>query len=164
MLWSIITKACFNLGKSGTTDLMWRFPCHQFRIYWNSSFSLFCWYANSSWYCIFFLLYWIVTILAALMSDVILLKTDSKPAPIPVCCLIQSRNCITRANTVKTTLALHVPEPQLTAPCRVYVLLSEFRHTYGPPLSPWQPLKMVFSTPAHNISEVKGTDTKKKWK
>ena len=83
------------------------------------------------------------------------------PPPRPVWVFIQARNWVTRANTVNNCLASHRPDPQLTAPWRVYVFPSAFRHTYGPPLSPWQPLKMVSSTPAHSICEVKAIGTKK---
>ena len=66
---------------------------------------------------------------------------------------IQLRNFATRANTEYLSFAEHLGEPQLTAPCSTQLPL-EFWHTYGPPLSPWQPLKICPSTPAHSIWSV----------
>ena len=71
----------------------------------------------------------------------------------PMCWSIQLRNLDTRANTVNRSFAEHLGEPQLTAPCSTQRPLA-FWHTYGPPLSPWQPLKMAPSFPAHSIWSV----------
>ena len=71
----------------------------------------------------------------------------------PICWSIQLRNLDTRANTENRSFAEHLGDPQLTAPCSTQ-RSAEFWHTYGPPLSPWQPLKMVPSSPAHSIWSV----------
>ena len=73
--------------------------------------------------------------------------------PSPTYWSIHFLNFATRANTVNIWLDEQLPDPQLTSPCNTQ-RPTVFWHTYGPPLSPWQPLITEPFLPAHSIWSV----------